>query len=159
MTETTEKLLPCPFCNGEAKVFNHHDFDKNVQVFHNYFVACRQCCAQTDNDGETELSAIAAWNRRVADKPKWTKETPTETGWTKETPKETGLYYLYRHGAIYTALITESCTPEHPGYDKNEVHILDRGSFDYWGTIDEYLDCKWQKITVSALPEKGEETE
>ena len=95
----------------------------------------------------------------------------TQQTWTKETPTTPGLYHLCRNGVIYVALITKSITPDHPGYDGNELHILDGSSFDYMGYIDEYpdhseeyfndgceIDSKWQKITVPALPEEGEIT-
>jgi len=138
MIETTEKLLPCAHCDSS-------DVEYRSDIGHQWhFLSCTGCGHRT-TFYRSKAEARAAWNRRAAEKPKWTTEPPTETG----------LYHLYRNGVIHTALITKSCTPDHPGYDENEVHILDGISFDYWGTIDEYLDWKWLKIDVPALPEEG----
>ena len=136
MTDTTEKLLPCPFCNGEAKVYNHHDFDKQMQKFHNYFVACQQCCAQTDNDGETELTAIGAWNRRVAEKPKWTKE-----------PKEPGIHVVKfnQYGDLGVAKVFQDRT----------VAIHNWNGL-YRAPEDFSSHARWLRTDIPGLPEEGE---
>jgi len=46
------KLLPCPFCGGEARI-------KGKKI---YRVACG-CTARTY--GKTKDEAVAAWNRRA----------------------------------------------------------------------------------------------
>lgn len=48
---THEKLLPCPFCGGEAHLFD------------GYWVECTKCGCQTPETFEEV--AIAAWNRRT----------------------------------------------------------------------------------------------
>ncbi|PCJ24110.1 MAG: hypothetical protein COA96_10215 [SAR86 cluster bacterium] len=58
MTDET-KLLPCPFCGGEAKL-NHHS------VSDQYWVTCVEC----DFDGhmpiQHDFGAISQWNTRPA---------------------------------------------------------------------------------------------
>lgn len=56
-----EKLKPCPFCGGEAKLenmgFPHH-------------VYCTECGSKVTGEGfgiEGKLSAIEKWNKRVSD--------------------------------------------------------------------------------------------
>lgn len=52
-----EKLLPCPFCGGKAKV---------MLFLGNYGVACTKCCgAIVAAPEQTKQEAIAAWNRRA----------------------------------------------------------------------------------------------
>lgn len=53
----TEKLLPCPYCGGEWKLF--------VDFQNRYQVGCRNCGVCTDWYSREE--AIAAWNRRTHD--------------------------------------------------------------------------------------------
>ena len=56
------KLKPCPFCGGDARVFEAHD---NMQR-KIYGVACVDCIAIVSfNGGTKEQEAIEAWNRRV----------------------------------------------------------------------------------------------
>ena len=63
----TEKLLPCPFCGGEAIICYTND------NHHNPYVECRfgvhqkpRCTArQYMWQYNTEEEAIAAWNRRA----------------------------------------------------------------------------------------------
>jgi len=53
-----DKLLPCPFCGGEAKIMGDQDVE-------NYFtVGCENCSIELDEDGNTE-QAIKAWNTRA----------------------------------------------------------------------------------------------
>ena len=51
---TAEPLKPCPFCNGNSRLWDDEE---------NYFIACDRCgsCGATR---ESEAEAIAAWNRR-----------------------------------------------------------------------------------------------
>ena len=72
-----DKLLPCPFCGGEAKTTARDVepqcdpwYGKNIQTF----VVCTNCgaCLFDDyfHDGfADEHEAIAAWNRRAEPKP------------------------------------------------------------------------------------------
>ena len=72
------KLLPCPFCGGEATIDN---------VGRKYQAWCKHCCCiHMGEFYNTEAEAIAAWNRR----------TPTESEPTvKEELRE------YRGGIDY----------------------------------------------------------
>lgn len=45
-------LKPCPFCGGEAVLYEH------------YWCRCKNCGASTELF-KTEQDAIVAWNRRV----------------------------------------------------------------------------------------------
>ena len=51
----SEKLLPCPFCGGEAELFNGGPGRA--------FIMCDGCRCTSD-DGTTER-IVAAWNRRA----------------------------------------------------------------------------------------------
>jgi transcription elongation factor Elf1 len=57
----TEKLLPCPFCGGEAAVC---DIEK---PFVNGWIGCQRCRCFIDRVKNGEPQAIAAWNRRASD--------------------------------------------------------------------------------------------
>ena len=59
--EPTDKLLPCPFCGGEARVF-HYSSAIRDEVWR--AVCDKPFCAQGP-DGYTEAEAIAAWNTRA----------------------------------------------------------------------------------------------
>lgn len=58
-----DKLKPCPFCGGEAKV--EHEYYSNFTKI-NYCVSCFSCFSSTF-DFDTEQEAIEAWNRRVGE--------------------------------------------------------------------------------------------
>jgi len=57
MTTQTKKLLPCPFCGGEANVFQFDTDDA--------YVACSQCNGTNGVNYPSEEAAIAAWNTRT----------------------------------------------------------------------------------------------
>ncbi len=53
------KLLPCPFCGGEAQT---------TVFLSNYMVACTACPASIfPCKGMTKEEAVKAWNRRAKD--------------------------------------------------------------------------------------------
>lgn len=54
-----DKLLPCPFCGGEAKICHVH-----IASGWHWEVICQECGCCTDGYGK-DWRAIAAWNRRV----------------------------------------------------------------------------------------------
>ena len=55
------KLLPCPFCGGEA-CMNEHVFTGYSSTFG---VVCLDCCAETRQFYDIKEEAITAWNRRA----------------------------------------------------------------------------------------------
>ncbi len=61
-----EKLKPCPFCGGEAKVYSVNIFKAEI------YVKCQTCNSRTltykgGHFGDTKYLAIQAWNRRAND--------------------------------------------------------------------------------------------
>ena len=58
MAET--KLLPCPFCGGEARVYQH----PFLGTWSAYCTNNNDCGASI-RDGNTKEDVIKAWNRRV----------------------------------------------------------------------------------------------
>ena len=55
------KLLPCPFCGGEARHYAPGLVDHHIE--------CRKCTA--DVAGDSEAEAIEVWNTRVVDMREW----------------------------------------------------------------------------------------
>ena len=55
-----DKLLPCPFCGGKARIMFEEE-DRPDDSFHNIY--CTECGAQFWVHSKTE--ATAKWNRRV----------------------------------------------------------------------------------------------
>nr|DAR29687.1 MAG TPA: restriction alleviation protein [Caudoviricetes sp.] len=60
------KLKKCPFCGGEAHVFEN-------ETQKEYYVRCRKCYARTDVYRVSKADAIAAWNQRAVE-PTFTRE-------------------------------------------------------------------------------------
>lgn len=52
-----EKLKPCPFCGGEAELYENY--------YHGCNIYCLECGVEFECDSKEE--AIEAWNRRVSD--------------------------------------------------------------------------------------------
>ena len=53
----TTELLSCPFCGGEAAIYE--------EIIGGYIVQCHDCCGQVGI--MTKEHAIAAWNQRHVD--------------------------------------------------------------------------------------------
>jgi len=143
MTDTTEKLLPCAHCGAELP------FMQNYQGL--YQIQCRTCDIETRF--QPKKYAIAAWNLRVAEKPKWTKEPPTEEGcYLMLTKVRTTDFYGKAIPSVVLVLM-------HKGVLKFQAFRTLNG----WKTIDEFCDFHapilgWQKIHIPAVPEEGEAT-
>ena len=58
-----DKLKPCPFCGGEAKV-SKYEIITNMPT---HSVHCADCYSRTWGMFDKEKQAIEAWNRRVND--------------------------------------------------------------------------------------------
>lgn len=60
MTEPTDALAPCPFCGSAASL--HNDTDSPC-----WFVGCSNsaCPIEPHHYADTEVEAIATWNRRT----------------------------------------------------------------------------------------------
>ena len=57
-----EKLKPCPFCGGEAKLYSRAvDW-----LLSEHVVRCKKCHCMTDTY-DTKVETIEAWNNRVVD--------------------------------------------------------------------------------------------
>jgi len=142
MTDTTEKLLPCPhcpFCGSADIVARMHD--PTDSSFCHQFV-CRRCNGSSGYF-KTESEARAAWNRRVAEKPKWTKEPPTEDGW-----------YMVSRFRDDTRVIPVKCG----GTKEEYIETFSDEVYTLKGFCETYPEVQWCRINVPALPEKGEET-
>lgn len=51
-----EKLKPCPFCGGEAKI---------MKMGYPHWVYCCECGAKVHGRTNDEKDSIKAWNRRA----------------------------------------------------------------------------------------------
>lgn len=58
---TEQKLKPCPFCGGKAKIFHYEQGDYYNEAFSVY---CDNCGASLE-DYDFEEQAIEHWNKRV----------------------------------------------------------------------------------------------
>lgn len=64
-TDSETKLLPCPFCGGEAQLVH---WTNQLSWNANYGVKCTSCKILLDSAHSyfhTEEEAINAWNRRA----------------------------------------------------------------------------------------------
>ena len=59
----TDKLLPCPFCGGEAAVRDIKEPSANG------WVGCQRCRCFMDFVNNGKPQALAAWNRRAEGNP------------------------------------------------------------------------------------------
>lgn len=76
-----DKLLPCPFCGGEAYIEEESDSFSTVQ----YVARCKNCLVEVRIDADLTKSfeynrqkVTEAWNYRPSP---WHIGTPTEEGW------------------------------------------------------------------------------
>lgn len=56
----SERLLPCPFCGGEAKILYLVNMDMPM-----YWPRCKVCDAEINTLFRSAELAIEAWNRRT----------------------------------------------------------------------------------------------
>ena len=63
MSENDYKLLPCPFCGGEAQFSRGFDYGENGAI---RWVSCTRCGAMTRSGlHKTEAYAALVWNTRA----------------------------------------------------------------------------------------------
>lgn len=65
-----EKLKPCPFCGGEAKI---------MKMGYPHYIYCLKCGAKVHGGTTSEKDSIKAWNRRT--EPKRGKWKPFDSTW------------------------------------------------------------------------------
>ena len=90
----SEELKPCPFCGGEAEIYND-GFGGN------WAVRCA-CGAEVSGYIETEAEAVAAWNTRAErtcdecqfDAVPATDENMAKRGWVRERTCRNMGYYI-----------------------------------------------------------------
>lgn len=60
------KLLPCPFCGGEAHIEEHKFWDEKAKGFtvQTYGVVCDNCCSMSWQHHRHKEKAIEQWNTR-----------------------------------------------------------------------------------------------
>lgn len=60
------KLLPCPFCGGEAHIEEHKFWDEKAKGFtvQTYGVVCDNCCSMSWRHHRHKEKAIEQWNTR-----------------------------------------------------------------------------------------------
>lgn len=93
-----DKLLPCPFCGGEAKITKR--YPALLRPSRNgYCVECYECDLQFGHDCDyggqyaTPEEAIEAWNRRVRGMKRYTKGMA-------EMTDEKAIEYIYGNGYV-----------------------------------------------------------
>ena len=70
----SKKLLPCPFCGGEAEIERMGTRRQSCQV------ACTNCGARHEGPDQDEHSGDS-WNRRAAFDGQWQSERPAAGEW------------------------------------------------------------------------------
>ena len=112
----TYKLLPCPFCGGEAipcSAGNHFATEK-------FFVSCGVCGVETPRIARTRKEAIAAWNSRA--EPESKPLTLDEMNALNHAP----IYILHMDG--------------HGKWSMNGWHIATASSYRNHGRCDLEID-------------------
>ena len=60
------EMKPCPFCGGEAELYDHTRFDRKHEKLYEYFrVGCKECDLRFPKFSDSKEDAIEAWNRRA----------------------------------------------------------------------------------------------
>lgn len=61
------KLLPCPFCGGEAEYSEHHEDNGGVEVYYreyHYYMVCCDKCHLTFTSTLDKEDVVRRWNTR-----------------------------------------------------------------------------------------------
>jgi len=135
MTETTEKLLPCAHCDSSDVEYRH-------DIGHQWhFLSCTGCGHRT-TFYRSKAEARAAWNRRVAEKPKWTKEPPTEEG-------------AYWCDVGYDVLPFRVLWGDDRRLELVVMSFIPNACDMLTDFLKRYPNASWIKIDKPALPEEG----
>jgi len=132
-----EKLLPCPFCGGEA-----HLFDGN-------WVECTKCGCQTPETFEEV--AISAWNRRT---PPVAVEAPlkwSDRSYGAEAITPFGSYRVYAADGL-TSPKWSYCFDEYYDEDEFECDSIDQGKALAQAHWDERVRSIFQVRMISWQP-------
>ena len=131
----SKKLLPCPFCGGEAKIERMGTGRQSCQV------ACTNCGAHHEGPDKDERSGDS-WNRRAALDGEWQREVPTE-----------GEYFVSRPPNVRrsNSASVESVDVDESGGVWSAEPGLDGG---YMGQTEDALftGALWQRRTVPRDP-------
>lgn len=81
------KLLPCPFCGGEAEYSEHHEDNGGVEVYYreyHYYMVCCDKCHLTFTSTLDKEDVVRRWNtrkpmERIIEKLEDLRAKPTET--------------------------------------------------------------------------------
>ena len=142
MTDTAEKLLPCQqmlpclHCKQTSGLFTHEERGAN-------YAGCHECNIQTACF-VTLKDAVAAWNRRAAEKPKWTTETPTASG----------LYWVYFDNDAVLPVQLEWGN----FYKRLYVSLLGQMPQPLDLFLENNDNVYWADLDIPALPEEEEAT-
>lgn len=154
----TEKLLPCPFCGGDAKLKTARKSDGQIS-YDSIYVACLNCrstglsyTTYYNVSSNPEEEAIAAWNRRA--EPEITGETSDGYHTFNE---------LYHHRATLFSVICNS-RPElawksklhHDGTMYDGMFIVGIETPEGQATYHYDIDPYWEMFSVQELPKAPE---
>ncbi len=61
----SEKLKPCPFCGGNAKLNSENNSSLGAWEQTIYTISCKKCPCWIGNQIKDKEEAIEAWNKRT----------------------------------------------------------------------------------------------
>ena len=99
------KLLPCPFCNGDA------EFQRLGDRRQSCIVACTNCGARHESPDQDEFNG-SSWNRRFGPKaegPPETAETDLQIIHRQQTDFLTKVYYISKYSFAAVILMALLC--------------------------------------------------
>ncbi len=150
-------LKPCPFCGGEAQIWDNGKWepvmdeggayiDCDIQSPDIFGVQCQKCCCQLIGYA-TEAESIAAWNRRADPE---SKPLTLDEIILRCTPKAAELLKSGQLGAIKVCAVSESIHPTNAdrirSMNDEELARFLGDEPPYLSTYDKYLE--WLKQPV-----------
>jgi len=151
MTDITDKLLPCPFCNSPVALREHNCPTVGWHVTCTGSIDKCGVCPQTlsaraNGDISTPFSkeeAIVAWNHRISN------ET---SQWTKEPPTEEGTYWC---NVGYDVLPFRVLWGDNRRLKLVVMSFVPNACDMLTDFLKRYPNASWLKIDKPALPEEG----